>query len=109
MNNLSYYIRKHEFTNNADGCGTSTCKYCNSAAGIGFHFITECILRFNEEGFKYFLRFKNISQGEDGKYFKRYSSESYTRKELEEEFKLCCDEEETNKIINEKHVCTNRG
>lgn len=105
---LSYYVREHQWRDNVDGCGTSSCLHCNSSYGIGFHYIMECNLRFNEKGFKKFLDFRNISTIDGKIYVRRFSDITYTRKELIKQFKSMCDKEIEKKVKEEKYVCENK-
>ena len=110
MSGTSYYIRKHVWKSNVDKLGTDVCEHCNSRTGIGFHFIMECGLRINIEGFRKYLEFRNISYADAKKELvKRFTNEVYKTKDLLKEFKKVCDPAETKKVMDEKYVVQNRG
>lgn len=100
MNDISYYMRAHEYIPTSTG---TKCKYCNSFTTIGDYFEYECKLRFNEIGFKNFLDFRNISIVDKNTAVRRFSTEIFKVKDLKKEFKKLCSKEETKKVINLKY------
>lgn len=103
MNMISYWIREHEMFTTQDGF-TRRCKYCNSFATVGDYFFMECKLRFNENAFKTYLEFKNLSQLDKNTYIRRFTAdETYSMKDLLKSFKLHCDPVATKKVKREKY------
>ena len=109
----SYFIREHQFVNHDTG---TRCLHCNSFTTIGDYCIVTCNLRFNENGFREYLNFINVGvtvvheRVKSKKaiafksrevYTRRYSSKSFTRRQLMQKFKSVIDIEATLKVINQ--------
>ena len=58
MKEQLYLMRKHEFIPHDTG---TKCKYCHSFTTKGGYAITQCSLRFNNELFRKYLNFRNLS------------------------------------------------
>ena len=109
MTHNTYFFREHVYETSNPGTVYEVvgCKFCNSRSGHGFYVSTQCKLRFNEKAFKQYLDFRNISQVIDqpNLFVRRFSDQTYSRRELIQDFKKVVDIEKTISIIKEKPSC----